>query len=224
MNLTCFIISCKIQTWFCHGNSLLITFIQTRNTMLWSGPAMHISKNYVKKLKINPQNQSVSKQLDEWGINLSPRNKRSTSLLPFGFLWRLTFLNTLIIVIATVFSGWAIYNTACFVAGNVGDFDAVRQQHFNRTLFGYLWIFMLIAAITASVLHFFLTKRLIKPIRHLIESTLQMKQGHYPEPIKVYKNDEIGQLVLQYNGLIEQLQTNEQQRKRLVSDLSHEIR
>src|SRR5699024_3282721 len=123
--------------------------------MLWSGPSMHISKNSVKEWKINQQNQSVSKQQDEWGINLSTRNKRSTSLLPFGFLWRLTFLSTLVIIIATVFSGWAIYNTACFLAAGVGDFDAARQQHFNSTLLGYLWVFMIIVAITASVLHFF---------------------------------------------------------------------
>jgi len=145
-------------------------------------------------------------------------------LLPFGFLWRLTFLNTLVIIIATVFSGWAIYNTACFLAAGVGDFDAARQQHFNRTLLGYLWVFMIIVAITASVLHFFLTKRLLKPIRSLMDSTEQLKRGHYPGPIEVYKKDEIGQLVSQYNGLIKQLQMNEQQRKTLVSDLSHEIR
>ncbi|HLR61408.1 MAG TPA: ATP-binding protein, partial [Lentibacillus sp.] len=91
-------------------------------------------------------------------------------------------------------------------------------------LLGYLWVFMIIVAITASVLHFFLTKRLLKPIRSLMASTEQLKRGHYPEPIEVYKNDEIGQLVSQYNGLIKQLQMNEQQRKTLVSDLSHEIR
>src|SRR5690625_978373 len=62
MNLTCFIISCNIHTWFCHGNSLLIKFIQMRSTMLWSGLSMHTSKNFVKKLKTNLQNQSVSKQ------------------------------------------------------------------------------------------------------------------------------------------------------------------
>lgn len=178
----------------------------------------------MKKLKTNLQNQNAFKQLEEWGINLSARNKWFTSLLPFGFLWRLTFLNTLVIIIATAFSGWAIYNTACFLAAGVGDFDSARQQHFNRTLLGYLWVFMFIVAITASVLHFFLTKRLLKPIHSLMASTEQLKQGHYPDPIEVYKRDEIGQLVIQYNELIKQLQMNEQHRKTFVSDLSHEIR
>lgn len=72
---------------------------------------------------------------------------------------------------------------------------------------------MIAAAFVGSFLHFYLIKRLIKPIRSLIQSTEKLKLGHYPEPVKVYKQDEIGQLVTQYNGLIAQLQSNELQRK-----------
>ena len=80
------------------------------------------------------------------------------------------------------------------------------------------------ATFIGSVLHFYLIKRFIKPIRSLIQATKELKIGHYPDPVKVYKNDEIGQLALQYNGLIAQLEMNEQQRNRLVTDVSHEIR
>lgn len=155
---------------------------------------------------------------------MSPIIKYLTSLIPSGFLWRLTFLNILIIVAATAISGWAIYNTACFLAAGVGNLDAERQQQFNSTLLNYLWIFMIMAALTGSILHYYLIKRLIKPIRSLILSTEQLRLGHYPEPVKIYKDDEIGQLVKQYNELIAQLQMNETQQKKLVSDLSHEIR
>jgi len=139
-------------------------------------------------------------------------------------LWRLTFLNTIVVFIATAISGWAIYNTACFLAAGVGDFNAQRQEQYNSTLLNYLWIFMIIAAIAGSIFHYFLIKRLIKPIRQLIHSTKQMKLGHFPKPIEVYKQDEIGQLVIQYNELLDQLHENERHRKKLVSDLSHEIR
>lgn len=155
---------------------------------------------------------------------MSPIIKYITSLIPSGFLWRLTFLNILVIVIATAISGWAVYNTACFLAAGVGGLDAQQQQQFNSILLNYLWIFMITAALTGSILHFYLIKRLIKPIRSLIQSTEQLRLGHYPEPVKVYKHGEIGQLVKQYNDLIAQLQKNEAQQKKLVSDLSHEIR
>lgn len=64
----------------------------------------------------------------------------------------------------------------------------------------------------------------MRPIRSLIQSTEELKLGRYPEPVEVYKDDEIGQLAMQYNGLIEQLKTNDEQRNRLVTDISHEIR
>ncbi|WP_233212187.1 cell wall metabolism sensor histidine kinase WalK [Sporosarcina sp. P16b] len=155
---------------------------------------------------------------------MSRINNYLSTLIPSGFLWRLTFLNILVIVTATAISGWAIYNTACFLVAGVGDLDGRTQQRFNSTLLNYLWIFMIAAAFVGSLLHFYLIKRLIKPIRSLIQSTEKLKLGDYPEPVQVNKQDEIGQLVTQYNGLIAQLQTNEQQRKKLVSDLSHEIR
>ncbi|MCM3109759.1 sensor histidine kinase [Lederbergia lenta] len=144
--------------------------------------------------------------------------------IPIGFLWRLTFLNILVVVMVTAISGWAIYSTACFLAVEVGDLDIPRQQRFNRTLLSYLWILMIMAAFIGSVLHFYFIKRFIQPIRGLIQSTKELKLGHSPEPVEVYKDDEIGQLAIQYNGLIAQLQMNEQHRNRLVTDISHEIR
>ncbi|MCG7334594.1 ATP-binding protein [Sporosarcina sp. ACRSM] len=155
---------------------------------------------------------------------MSRINKRLARLIPAGFLWRLTFLNVIVVVAITALSGWAIYHTACFLAAEVGGLDTLRQQRFNRTLFNYLWILIIIAIFTGSVLHFYLIKRFIKPIRSLIRATKELKQGHYPDPVNVYKNDEIGQLALQYNELIAQLEMNEQQRNRLVTDVSHEIR
>lgn len=150
--------------------------------------------------------------------------KYLSSLIPPGFLWRLSVLNIVVLVTATALSGWAIYNTACILAAGLGDLDPLRQEQFNSTLLNYLWIFMIAAALFGSVFHFYLTKHLIKPIRSLIQSTEQMKLGQYPQSVEVYRNDEIGQLVEQYNGLLEQLQRNEIHRKKLITDLSHEIR
>lgn len=145
-------------------------------------------------------------------------------MIPPGFLWRLSILNIVVLVAATVFSGLAIYNTACFLAAGVGNLDPLRQQRFNSTLLNYLWIFMITVVLFGSVFHFYLTKNLIKPIRSLIQSTEQMKNGIYPKAIKVHRKDEVGQLVVQYNGLLEQLQDNEVHREKLITDLSHEIR
>ncbi|HLR72561.1 MAG TPA: ATP-binding protein [Pseudogracilibacillus sp.] len=155
---------------------------------------------------------------------MSRISKWLSSVAPVGFLWRLTFLNIVVIGVVTVISGWAIYHTACSLAAGVGNFDVLRQQQFNRTLFSYLWILVIMAILIGSVLHFYLIKRFIMPIRSLIESTKELGLGRFPKSVKVHRNDEIGQLVFQYNKLIAQLQQNEEQRNRLVTDISHEIR
>ncbi|MBP1948185.1 sensor histidine kinase [Virgibacillus litoralis] len=150
--------------------------------------------------------------------------KRIISKLPKGFLWRLSALNFLVVASAIVVSGLATYNTACFLVDAMGGLEEQRQQQFNATLFNYLWIFIITAIVTGSLLHFYMTKKLIRPIRSLIESTKQLKKGNYPDPVEVTSQDEVGELAVQFNALIQQLHTNEQHRQKLVSDLSHEFR
>lgn len=151
--------------------------------------------------------------------------KRIIDIIPKGFLWRLTVLNTLIIIASIIFSSWMIYHVACFLVEGIGNFDQQRQQQFNATLFQYMWVFSLIGIVAGGMLHFYLTRKLVHPIRKLIFSTKQLQNGTYPEPIQIpYKDDEISELIYQYNQLIQQLQANEQERHRLVTDLSHEIR
>lgn len=151
-------------------------------------------------------------------------NNQIKKLLPKGFLWKLTFLNVFVIVITIVVISYSLYNTACFLFEGIGSIEKQSQQQFNATLLQYLWIYSLTGIFVASVFHFYFTKRLIKPVKRLIESTKKMKKGEYPEAIQVESQDEIGELVGQYNGLIEQLRLNESMRNKLVTDLAHEIR
>ncbi len=161
--------------------------------------------------------------LEEWGINLLV-NKSKKAWFPKRFLWRLTFLNIIIISSFIVLSSWAIYHTACFLVDGMGARNGWSQELFNSTLFNYLLIFSIITIVAGSLIHFYLTKKLTQPLRELIKSTKIMKQGHYPQPIKVKSRDEIGELTEHFNGLIQQLINTQQSREKLVSDLSHEFR
>ncbi|ASN03913.1 HAMP domain-containing sensor histidine kinase [Virgibacillus necropolis] len=149
-------------------------------------------------------------------------NKKSW--LPKQFLWRLTLLNVVIVAFFIAVSCWAIYNTACFLVDGFGTMNEEKQNLFNSTLFHYLCIFSITAIVMSSMIHFYLTKQLIRPIRKLIQSTKVMKRGQYPKPIEVSTKDETGQLISQFNDLIMQLKNNELHRQKLVSDLSHEFR
>ncbi|WP_036823501.1 sensor histidine kinase [Pontibacillus yanchengensis] len=147
-----------------------------------------------------------------------------TTLAPKGFLWKLTALNVMIITLFIVLSGLAMYNTACFLVESMGSLNNEKQVYFNSTLLQYLWLFSLIAILIGSIVHYLLTKKLVSPIKELIESTKSLKEGSYPDPIQVSSKDEMTEFVEHFNELIQQLKVNEYHRKKFVSDLSHELR
>lgn len=145
-------------------------------------------------------------------------------LVPKQFLFRLTFINIVIITVFVGLSSWAIYNTACVLADGFISMSAQKQAQFEATLFQYLWIFSIAAIVIGSLTHFYLTKKLIQPLRELIDSTKKMKQGKYPNPIAAKHKGETGELIHHFNDLVRQLEVNETHRQKLVSDLSHEFR
>ena len=146
------------------------------------------------------------------------------SFLPKGFLWRLSLLNIAVVASVIVLSGLAVYNTACFLVDAMGTLNDSQQSQFNAILFNYLLIFSVITIVGGSVLHFYLTRKLIKPIRSLTESAKQLKKGNYPEYVEVTAQDEMGELASHFNGLVKQLKANDEHRRKLISDLSHELR
>lgn len=152
------------------------------------------------------------------------KNKWGNGLVPKQFLFRLTLINILVITSFVGLSSWAIYNTACVLADGLVSMSNQKQAKFEATLLQYLWIFSISTIIIGSLTHFYLTKKLIHPLRELIDSTKKMKYGKYPEPITVKPDGEIGELISHFNDLVSQIEANEQHRRKLVSDLSHEFR
>ncbi len=144
-------------------------------------------------------------------------------IVPKSFLWKLTFLNIIIIAGAILLSGWSIYHTACFLVDGMYDTSFSGQQ-FNKTLYKYVLLYAAIAVLVSSGVHFYFTKKLLKPIKNLIESTKTLRHGTYPEPLPEIYKDEIGQLIANYNELTNQLKQNEQYRTKLIADISHELR
>src|SRR5690625_4688996 len=184
---------------------------------------MPILKSYEKKLRQIHLIQSVSKQSGEWGISLLKRNFLK-KLLPSRLLWRLTIVNTVVIIVMMTLIGWAVYETACSITEGMGNLGEQRQQQFNATLLQYVISFVIVGIIIAVSLHIYITQKIIEPIKQLIESTKQMKRGSYPARIKIKAGGELVELVDQFNELIDQLEKNEYERDKLVTDLSHEVR
>src|SRR5690625_7172607 len=120
--------------------------------------------------------------------------------------------------------GWAVYETACSITEGMGNLGEQRKKKLSATLLQYVISFFIVGIIIAVSLHIYFTQKIIEPIKQLIESTKQMKRGSYPARIKIKADGELVELVDQFNELIDQLEKNEYERDKLVTDLSHEVR
>ncbi|PKR78718.1 two-component sensor histidine kinase [Halalkalibacillus sediminis] len=146
-------------------------------------------------------------------------NKLRTSLL-----FRLSILNIITITFVIILIGIAVYNTACMLVDGMNNLGEQTQEEFENILLQYILFFSIILILVTTFIHYYLTKKLITPIRKLIESTKKINEGYYPEPVEYHSNDEVGQLIKQYNRLIGDLESNDTLRRKMISDLSHEIR
>src|SRR5699024_6602881 len=125
-----------------------------------------------------------------------------------------------VMIAVIAISSWALYQKACFLVDDLGSIGDQGQRQFNSVLFQYLLIFSLMTVVIGGTFHFYVTRRLLQPIREMIAATKKVQKGDYPEPIQTQSIDEMGKLIQQYNLLIKQLKTNEVQRNELVSDIS----
>lgn len=83
----------------------------------------------------------------------------------------------------------------------------------------------LLAVVVAAVASMFISRAITKPIEELRQQAMQVADGDYSAQVKIYSNDELGQLGATFNTLsarIEQTQEqSESERRRLDSVLSH---
>lgn len=139
-------------------------------------------------------------------------------------MWRLVFLNALVIGIVIWLTGVSVKDFACYLVNQNRLVGEENAGLFNSTMEVYLLQASIITVAVAAVIHYFFARRLVQPLQSLAFSARQMTEGRYPPPIPVSSRDEVGQLTLDFNRLIAALQQAEITRKHMLSDISHEIR
>ncbi len=87
------------------------------------------------------------------------------------------------------------------------------------------WAVGLAALLAAAGVAFWVSRRLLRPVRRVAEATHRLAAGDYtarvPEP---GTDDEVGQLAHDFNQLAHTLQRNEAMRREFMADVSHELR
>jgi signal transduction histidine kinase len=107
-----------------------------------------------------------------------------------------------------------------------------QGQGFGRTLFENFRASMFQSlgyAVTASVLaallvSWFLSRRIVAPVRTLTTASQHIAAGHYAERVNVDGTDEIAQLAARFNQMATQLEQIESMRRQLIGDVTHELR
>lgn len=83
--------------------------------------------------------------------------------------------------------------------------------------FRYTAIFILIlAAVLAAVMAFWLAQNLTAPIRSLRKGVEQLRRGDLHEPVEIGTEDEIGELAHAFNDMAYQLDLSQRQRQQLL--------
>lgn len=88
----------------------------------------------------------------------------------------------------------------------------------------YLIWASLCALVVAFGFSLFLTRKVLRPLSHMIQVTDQIAAGDYAVRVPQSSRDEVGQLAAAFNHMTESLQRIEHLRRTLVSDVAHELR
>jgi len=104
------------------------------------------------------------------------------------------------------------------------DVASHLDQAFDDALLLALGVAIAAAVLTAGGVSWFLSVRIVRPIAGLAQAAGRIARGRYGERIPVTGRDELSALASAFNELAGALESAELRRRRLLSDLAHELR
>ncbi|HEX6031249.1 MAG TPA: ATP-binding protein [Tepidiformaceae bacterium] len=98
------------------------------------------------------------------------------------------------------------------------------QQDAINTLNRNLAIAVGAFSLTAAVIAFALSRRILGPVESLTGAARRLEGGDLKQRVDIRSRDEIGELGHAFNAMAESLERNETLRKQMTSDVAHELR
>lgn len=81
-----------------------------------------------------------------------------------------------------------------------------------------------VAVIVAAGISWAISRRIVRPIRAVVDASQYIAGGHYEQRLDVHTHDELGDLSHQFNQMAAALATIENTRRQLLADVSHELK
>jgi len=80
------------------------------------------------------------------------------------------------------------------------------------------------ALVSALIVSLFVSRRVVTPIRQMMEASQRIAAGRYQERVEVSSTDELGQLAHSFNQMAATLEQTEAMRRDLIANVAHELR
>lgn len=95
---------------------------------------------------------------------------------------------------------------------------------FMTSIFYSLMLASGLSLLIGILLIYFMSQRLVAPLRRLTQAAFHIGQGHLEERVPSTTNDEVGQLAEAFNTMANNLKRQEELRKQFTADIAHELR
>lgn len=80
------------------------------------------------------------------------------------------------------------------------------------------------ATISAIAISLFVSRRIVTPLRQMMQASQRIAAGRYRERVQASGEDELGQLALSFNQMAVTLDQTETMRRDLIANVAHELR
>jgi len=105
-----------------------------------------------------------------------------------------------------------------------GVADITSPQRLLRPISYFLFWGSLVAIIIALIITFFLSRRILSPVKALTKAASKLGQGDFSQRVPLKDRSEVGELAQAFNVMAENLERDEQLQRNMIADIAHELR
>ena len=115
-------------------------------------------------------------------------------------------------------------NMSGMMGNTLQTYNTAIEASFRQSLNNALLAAALVATLVAAALSWYVSQRIVGPIRQLVKASHYIAEGHYRERLAADQSDEIGDLTRSFNRMANALAETETMRQQLIADVSHELK
>lgn len=121
-------------------------------------------------------------------------------------------------------AGGDVIGVLYVLPGDYPDINRAALQISYETIGRFFVRGGLLAIAIAIVLTFLLSRRVLSPVKALINATRQFGKGDFSRRVEYQDKGELGELAQSFNSMADNLERNERLRRNMVADVAHELR